>query len=106
MTKDEVLNGYQGLTGRESVTHQVGNWADGIPTHNPIRDECCPDFSCCDPALLMDESLRKRFLKSHVSEDYETRDKILGMALSAAFPTFDEDVDVCVDVWGDDPVEH
>lgn len=33
MTKDEQLN----------------QWCSGVSIHNSERDECCPDFSCCNP---------------------------------------------------------
>jgi len=26
---------------------QLDKWVDGINIHNTDRDECCPDFSCC-----------------------------------------------------------
>lgn len=26
---------------------QVDLWVQGQSVHNPDRDECCPDFSCC-----------------------------------------------------------
>lgn len=27
-------------------------WINGRPYHDPVTNECCPDFSCCFPALL------------------------------------------------------
>jgi hypothetical protein len=29
-----------------------------------MTDECCPDFSCCRPALKWDAAKRKRFIES------------------------------------------
>jgi hypothetical protein len=31
---------------------QLDLWVKGKPIHNEERDECCPDFSCCDIELL------------------------------------------------------
>lgn len=81
---DAVVSAYSGMTYRESVDHQVKHWAAGIPTHNPVGDECCPDFSCCQPQLLMDEKTRQVFLAAHESGDHETRSQMLVMSLGAA----------------------
>jgi hypothetical protein len=37
---------------RERIRVQTLAWAQGRPYHEPIEDECCPDFSCCHPELL------------------------------------------------------
>lgn len=37
---------------RERVRQQTLSWAIGRPYHNRIDDECCPDFSCCNPELF------------------------------------------------------
>jgi hypothetical protein len=34
-------------------------WVAGMPFHNRIDDECCPDFSCCHPELF-EEDQEKR----------------------------------------------
>ena len=78
---DAIVSAYTGMTYQESVNHQVKWWAAGIPTHNPIGDECCPDFSCCQPQLLMGEAGRVAFLKAHESGDDETRHNMLMMCL-------------------------
>ena len=31
---------------------QTLSWAQGRPYHEPVDDECCPDFSCCTPDLF------------------------------------------------------
>lgn len=30
---------------------QLDQWCQGMSVHNTERGECCPDFSCCRPAL-------------------------------------------------------
>ena len=45
----------------ERVRVQTFAWAEGRPYHNRIDDECCPDFSCCQPELFeADEAERWR----------------------------------------------
>lgn len=34
-----------------SVYKQLILWVCGKSIHNHITDECCPDFSCCEPQL-------------------------------------------------------
>lgn len=42
------------------VRAQLLSWAMGNPYHEPVNDECCPDFSCCVPDLLTEETQRWR----------------------------------------------
>lgn len=45
----------------ERARNQSLAWAQGRPYHEPINDECCPDFSCCEPDLFTkDEAERWR----------------------------------------------
>jgi hypothetical protein len=37
---------------KKRVIAQGEAWVDGVPRHNNIDDECCPDFSCCYPNLF------------------------------------------------------
>jgi hypothetical protein len=37
---------------RERARIQALAWALGRVYHEPINDECCPDFSCCHPDLF------------------------------------------------------
>jgi len=52
----------------EGVREQLEEWVKGNPVHNPMRDECCPDFSCCHPALLWPEEKRKFFARATARE--------------------------------------
>lgn len=40
---------------------QVIKWIAGESIHNKERNECCPDFSCCEPTLLAALCERKEF---------------------------------------------
>ena len=50
----------------ERARNQSLAWAQGRPYHEPINDECCPDFSCCEPDLFtQDEAERWRMHAKH-----------------------------------------
>ena len=49
---------------------QLAEWVKGNSIHNQDRDECCPDFSCCDNELLAPEDERKSLQKEMISYDY------------------------------------
>ena len=34
-------------------------WLDEISVHNDVDEECCPDFSCCEPDLF-EKDIKKR----------------------------------------------
>lgn len=48
-------------TYKERCEKQLDEWVKGNPIHNKVDDECCPDFSCCRPHLLIPEERRKAF---------------------------------------------
>ena len=50
----------------ERVRQQVINWLAGRSVHNAVDDECCPDFSCCVPDMLMSQEQRNRYVLEHV----------------------------------------
>jgi hypothetical protein len=46
----------------ERARLQALEWARGNVYHEPINDECAPDFSCCAPDLFInDEGERWRY---------------------------------------------
>lgn len=61
-----------------TTIEQLNQWVDGKSVHNPDRDECCPDFSCCNPALLSTEEERRNFKQAFDDND----DEILGAMLT------------------------
>jgi len=61
----------------DGCDEQLTEWLKGNPVHNEIRDECCPDFSCCQPDLLWPEEQRQEF----VDAGDEKRNGMLMMAL-------------------------
>lgn len=56
---------------------QLAEWVKGNSIHNPTRDECCPDFSCCKPALKWDEKERRVF-----AENKAVRNDMLAYSLA------------------------
>lgn len=79
---EEIKKEFEGMTEKESSEYQLSEWVEGRSLHNPIRDECCPDFSCCYPEGLMDKDLRIKFSNANKMNDSKTLMHILGMALS------------------------
>ena len=45
-------------------TEQLAEWLKGNSVHNVIRDECCPDFSCCAPDNAWPMEQRQLFADS------------------------------------------
>lgn len=37
---------------QQRVLDQTRLWSEGKPTHNIADDECCADFSCCNPEMF------------------------------------------------------
>lgn len=77
---------------------QLQAWRFGIPVHNPTRDECCPDFSCCT-GKLADRSLREKFVEAYEAEDMPGQWAILGMFLSGTLADADLDAHVAGVGW-------
>lgn len=71
----ERLNGVKPYV--TTPEEQLSEWVDGHPLHNYVRDECCPDFSCCGGTMLGLED-RKRF----ASAPDEEKVGMLGLSLS------------------------
>lgn len=64
--------------------NQLVAWIEGRSEHNKVDDECCPDFSCCVPALLVDRETRLTFFKAAMDDmESEVVFHMLGMFLSA-----------------------
>jgi len=45
---------------RSSAKDQLAEWLAGRPFH---AEQCCPDFSCCQPSLLAPEDERRLFVE-------------------------------------------
>jgi hypothetical protein len=61
---------------------QLEKWVNGENIHNPTRDECCPDFACCQPNNHFSKELRIKFLETYRQGGAEAVEPMLMMALS------------------------
>lgn len=61
----------------ESSKQQLEDWYNGISVHNMKKDECCPDFSCCNREIKTTFLLREKFCDAANNNDQETIDLIL-----------------------------
>lgn len=98
----EVQKLFQGMSEKESIDFQLTEWVDGNPLHNPIRDECCPDFSCCNGGNMMPKDVRIKFSNAHKMGDAKTKVSVFGMALSGLMA----DSGVNARIAGDDILEN
>lgn len=71
---------------------QLQLWLQGKPVHNHDPNECCPDFSCCQPQLLAPLEVREAF----VVVDDSARDKWLMHFLSAAFAEMGKEASIYI----------
>jgi hypothetical protein len=61
---------------------QLELWVTGQNVHNAERDECCPDFACCQPNNHFSKEVREKFLAAYKSGGAEACMPFLLMALS------------------------
>lgn len=93
---------FKDMTDDESKDYQLHQWLEGKSLHNPIRDECCPDFSCCNGGDIMPREVRERFVAAYTSGDEETTFEILGMALSGLVSNMGKTIHIA----GESSTEH
>ena len=65
---------------------QLAEWVKGNSIHNDTRDECCPDFSCCQPELLADEATRTAFEAANDEDRMQFLGMFLGAGMAAMMP--------------------
>lgn len=75
------MDKFKGLTDKESIALQVKEWVKGNPLHNTIRDECCPDFSCCNGGNIMPKEVREKFMDAYKNNDEKLMWDIMGTGL-------------------------
>ena len=67
------------------ISDQLDEWVKGNPIHNDGRDECCPDFSCCNGGNMAPKNVRERFTKAYYDGNEELMNQMLMMFLGNAF---------------------
>lgn len=95
------MEGFTGLNSKQSVEYQLKKWVEGTSLHNPVRDECCPDFSCCNGNIMPVEA-REKFAEAYANDDESTMWSILGMGLAGLA----SDNDINIHVAGEDGTEN
>lgn len=74
---------------------QLEQWCNGVSLHNHERDECCPDFSCCNPASAAPMEQRILF-----RDRPELRDAMLMGFLGAALVECDKEAHIVGSIQG------
>lgn len=81
---------------------QLKSWLAGKPVHDHVNNQCCPDFSCCVPSLLVDQSTRETFCRG----TEEVRMAMSSMFLGAVIGELPADKILRVHLVGDAEVPH
>jgi hypothetical protein len=68
----------------QSVKNQLEKWVEGTSIHNTERDECCPDFSCCQKEYLAPKHEREAFAKAVMEDNHQVAQQMLMGFLSAS----------------------
>jgi hypothetical protein len=74
----------KGKNHKERSDYQLNQWVDGNSICNKADDECCPDFSCCKPELLVGKEQREIFRIAIINNDEETKMSMLWGFLGSA----------------------
>jgi len=76
---------FEGMDLEESRQYQLKQWVEGNPLHNPVTNECCPDFSCCTKSKkMMSLEERERFVEAYEDGNESEMTSILAMGLVMA----------------------
>jgi hypothetical protein len=67
-----------------SVKEQLEKWVAGESIHNTERDECCPDFSCCNKNVNTPIEARRAFAKAYMEDNESLQHSMLGGFLGDA----------------------
>lgn len=66
-----------------TIDEQLEKWVAGESVHNIARNECTPDFSCCNSSYLASPEKRKLFYDAHKAGDHKTTESMLVEFLGA-----------------------
>lgn len=89
------MSEFEGMSDKESCAHQLKRWVAGESLHNTVRNECCPDFSCCQPDNLMPIKIRSVFAASVAIDDFAMMNSILSLALNCLTHDLNLPADSC-----------
>ena len=69
---------------------QLNLWVDGISAHNNEREECCPDFSCCQNNITTPRYIKLIFKEAYLSDKSKLVNEILMLFMGQLLnPNFD-----------------
>lgn len=95
-----------GLMDVMTPERQLNLWVEGISVHNPDRDECCPDFSCCGTPIV-DKETRLQFKNANEEDRYSMLASFLtrmlvheGIDKSKFFEIDDSNAPTCCELCG------
>lgn len=69
-----------------TLDEQLALWVAGDARCPSDRDECCPDFGCCNPTLLSPPEVRQRFFAAQHHERMQMLGNFLTKFLAYKFP--------------------
>ena len=81
------MKGFRKAGYLDRLRQQTSEWLNGNPQHNKVDDECCPDFSCCQPDLLAPKEVREIFYNAEKTGNQKLIDRMLGEFLSKMVAT-------------------
>lgn len=73
---------------------QLDLWLKGESVHNPDRDECCPDFSCCKPDLVASQAEKEAFVAAYKIGDEQSTTALLAGFAGALLRSMDPDATI------------
>lgn len=76
------------------ISDQLIFWFNGHSFHDDERDQCCPDFSCCNSKIDTPISVRKQYLLAFLDGDKKTLNHWNGVFLRVALNTIEGGQDV------------
>lgn len=76
----------------EKTAYQLKQWVIGNSVHNKEKDECVPDFSCCNDKMNTSKETKERFCRAVELCDERTKNEILGIFLAQAIQTIGKNV--------------
>ena len=67
------------------IIEQLNLWVDGKSVHNDEREECCPDFSCCNKKVSTPKEVKELFRIAYLKDNQVVIERMLMEFLGNAF---------------------
>lgn len=79
----ELLQLSKSLGEDMTTERQLELWVEGQNIHNSKTDDCCPDFSCCQPDMEWEVENKILFAEAYVNQDLELVKKLMVKSIEA-----------------------